>query len=436
MEQQIILAIKNFEKQQSIFDHPARHKIAVKGRRFGLTKGAANDFMKAAIEKKFKRGLWVDTINQNIERYVERFFLPHLKNIPEQHWHWRKQEKILELFGSYIDFRSADRPENIEGFGYDKYFINEAGIILKDPYLWNNAIKPMLWDYKASGVVGGTPKGKGQFWELAERGKDKEQPNYAYFHFTTFDNPYIDVALVKEEIRDMPERVVQQEIYAQFLEDTGVVFRNVLSVATAKPLKAIPEHIYVMGVDLAKVEDYTVITVYDRKENNQVYQERFKTLEWPFQKKKIVEIARAYNNALCALDATGVGDPIADDLIRSGLAIKPIKFTNETKKEMIEKLVIWIEQKKLSIINLEETLGEFNSFTYDISRSGRVMYNAPVGFHDDIVMSHALAVKLLYPVVVEPKQKEQSIIHQELLRQMKGRYEENEIYQDEWDDSA
>ena len=78
------LKIKNFDKQQAIFDHPARYKIVVKGRRFGLTRGAANDFIKTAFEEKFKAGLWVDTVNTNIDRYVERYFMPHLKNIPKQ----------------------------------------------------------------------------------------------------------------------------------------------------------------------------------------------------------------------------------------------------------------------------------------------------------------------------------------------------------------
>ena len=51
------LAIENFPQQQSIFDSPARVKLAAKGRRFGLTKGAANDFMISALEGKFKKGL-------------------------------------------------------------------------------------------------------------------------------------------------------------------------------------------------------------------------------------------------------------------------------------------------------------------------------------------------------------------------------------------
>jgi len=80
------LEIQNFEKQQAIFDHPAKFKIAVKGRRFGLTKGAANDFIICALERTFKKGLWVDTVNSNIERYVERYFIPNLKKLPRDMW--------------------------------------------------------------------------------------------------------------------------------------------------------------------------------------------------------------------------------------------------------------------------------------------------------------------------------------------------------------
>jgi hypothetical protein len=429
----ITLAIKNFPAQQSIFASPARHKIAVKGRRFGLTKGAANDYMVCAFNKTFKRGLWVDTVNSNIDRYVERFFLPHLHKIPQDLWHWRKQEKILEMFGTYIDFRSADRPENIEGFGYDKYFINEAGIVLKDEYLWNNAIKPMLWDYEATGVVGGTPKGKGEFFRLAERGKDPAQTGYEFFHFTSFDNPYLNHTLLKEDMASMPDRVIKQEIYAEFLDDSGVVFREVMRCATAEPQSPKNDHMYVMGVDLAKVQDFTVLTVYDRTNNHQVYQKRMNQLDWNLQKKYIYETCKHYNNALVMLDATGLGDPIADDLSRMGVPVEPFKLTNESKKQIIEKLVIWIEQGKMRFINLPETITELTNFTYDISSSGRIMYEAPAGFHDDIVIAHALAVWSLQPVIVPIKPKETSILHQEYLRQLGGHNEQSVQDWDEWE---
>jgi hypothetical protein len=429
----IELGIRNFPNQQRIFDSQVKHMVVSKGRRFGLTKGAANDFIKSALMGKFRRGLWIDTVNANIERYVERYFLPHLKKLPENIWHWRKQEKILEIRNAYIDMRSADRPENIEGFGYDKYFINEAGIVLKDEYLWNNAIRPMLWDYKDThGVIGGTPKGKGVFFEMSERGKDPTQPDYEFLTFTTFDNPFIDVKSIREEIDSMPERVVKQEIYAEFLDDTGVVFRGITGVLTAKPSEPKNGHLYVVGVDLAKVQDFTVISVFDRTDNQQVYFKRINQIEWPLQKKYIIDITEHYNKALTMLDATGIGDPIADDLLRAGVAVEPIKLTNESKKEIIEKLVIWIEQKKLKLLNLEEQLRELTNFTYDISSSGKIMYSAPAGFHDDIVIADALAVWSLQPLIKEPEKEPPSIIHEAYLRQKRGEYEIPDI-EDQWD---
>lgn len=408
----IQLPIKNYDKQQSIFDHPARYKIATKGRRFGLTRGAANDFIKQALLGTFTQGLWVDTVNKNIDRYIERYFLPALRNLPEEIWRWRKIDKILEIKNAYIDFRSADNPENIEGFGYDKAFLNEAGIILKDSYLWHNAIQPMLLEFKPQTVIGGTPKGKGLFYELYLRGQDKGHEDYAAFHFTTFDNPYLDHDTIRKELDRVPELVRRQEYFAEFLDDIGVVFRGVDRVASARPQKPMTNHLYVMGVDLAKVEDYTVIAVYDRKNNMQVFQKRFRSLEWPFQKKQIREIARHYNNAVVVLDATGLGDPIADDLIRDGVAVEPVKLSNQSKKEIIEKLSIWIEQQIIRILPIEETLTELKSFTYDVTAQGNIRYSAPAGFHDDIVIAHALAISHLHHVYKEEKPKEKTLLQE------------------------
>lgn len=271
----------------------------------------------------------------------------------------------------------------------------------------------MLWEYKPNTVIGGTPKGKGQFFELSLRGQDPTQQEYKFFNYSSFDNPYLDTKALEEDMKSMPERVVQQEIYAQFLEDTGVVFRGVREIATATPEKPKPNNVYVMGVDLAKVQDWTVIAVYDRKTNEQVYQDRFKTLEWPFQKKKIKAVSRHYNNALVVLDATGLGDPIADDLIRDGVPVEPYKLTNQSKKELIEKLSVLIEQKRIKILNIEDTIAELNSFTYDVTNSGRITYNAPVGFNDDIVIAHGLAVWSLTPLYPEPNPEPVSLIQRE-----------------------
>jgi len=420
----VALPIKNFEAQQKIFDCQAQNVIVPKGRRFGITRGAANDFIKKGLSGKFKKGLWVDTVNANIERYVERYFLPALSKLPQDMWGWRKQQKILQISNSYIDFRSSDNPENIEGFGYDKYFLNEAGIILKNEYLWHNAIKPMTWDFNAHGVIGGTPKGKGLFEQLYLRGLDPNQPKYASFTFTSFDNPYVPHQTILEDIKSMPERVVKQEIYAEFLDDSGVVFRGVREIAVLQPKEPEIGHLYVIGADLAKVQDYTVLAVYDRKTNHQVWQTRFNKLEWGYQKQMIGELSRKYNNALVSIDSTGVGEPIYEDLVRAGVPCEPMHFTNELKKQLVEKLSTWIELKNCYMIQLEETINEFNSFTYDYSeKTGRVIYGAPPGFHDDIVFSHALAIWQLQPILISAQERQMSIIARDIYE--KRRYQQD-----------
>jgi hypothetical protein len=418
--QKIQLPIKNFEAQEHIFNCKKRYIIVPKGRRFGLTRGAANNYIKKALKGQFEKGLWVDTVNVNIERYVERYFIPALTKLPQSMWGWRKQQKILTIGKSYIDFRSVDNPENIEGFGYDMAFLNEAGIILKNQYLWNNAIRPMLWDYECQVIIGGTPKGKGVFYELYQRGLDPKQDNFASFKFSTFDNPYVQKQEILEDMKSMPERVIQQEIYAEFLDDTGVVFSGIKNVAVLQPEEPKRDHIYVIGCDLARLQDYTVLTVYDRQNNHQVYQMRFHQLEWGFQKQKIADLSRKYNNALVKLDSTGIGDPIYDDLLRMNVPVEGVKFTNETKKNLIEKLASWIELGYVKMLNVEETINELNSFTYDISeKSGRVMYSAPIGFHDDIVISHALAISSLNPVIIEVAPEVMTPIQRDLYEKRK-----------------
>lgn len=417
----IVLPIRNFPKQQSIFDNPARYVIVPKGRRFGATNGAANNYIKMAIQRKFSKGLWVDTVNANIERYVERYFIPKLMKLSPSGgmWQWRKQQKILTILDSYVDFRSVDQPENIEGFGYDYAFLNEAGIILKNEYLWQNAIRPMLWDYKCHTVAAGTPKGKGVFHELYQRGLDPKQPDFASLKFSSFDNPYIQRKPIMEDIKSMPQRVVDQEIYAEFLDDTGVVFRGVRDIATLDP-NITPEvnykHMYVIGCDIAKLVDYTVITVFDRTDNNQVFQMKFNNLEYPAIRARIQHVSRKYNNALVMLDSTGVGEPTYDDLSRANVPVQPIHLTNELKKQIIEKLSTWIEMKYFRLLKDDDTINELNSFTYDISeKTGRVFYGAPVGFHDDIVISLALAVWGMNPVMRKQPTEEMSIIQRDIL---------------------
>jgi len=386
----IDINIESHAKQEAVFSSKSKRKIVSKGRRWGFTRGCANDIIESALSG-VGLMLWVDTVHPNIDRYVERYFIPVLKQIPSQYWQWRQQKKEMQILNSRIDFRSADRPENIEGFGYNKIYLNEAGIILKKRYIWENAILPMTMDYNADLIAGGTPKGGGLFKELWYKGNNPNNKDWESFHFTTYDNPYIDKSIIDKLSKDMPELVRRQEIYAEFLEDSAAVFKNIGKCTTSTLEEPMPGKRYIAGIDLAKHIDFTVITILDTT-GRMVYFKRINKLNWGSQKELIIEVIKKYNNAQTLIDSTGVGDPIYDDLQRAGLDIDGYKFTSTTKTNLIESLMIAFETMSISIMNQIELISELDIFSYEINENTRnIKYNAPQGFHDDCVISLALA---------------------------------------------
>jgi hypothetical protein len=52
--------------------------------------------------------------------------------MPKQYWSWNAMKLCLsfsaEVGGGWIDFGSAQHPELMEGFGYRRIGLNEAGL--------------------------------------------------------------------------------------------------------------------------------------------------------------------------------------------------------------------------------------------------------------------------------------------------------------------
>lgn len=201
---------------------PVKYTIVAKGRRFGATRGAAHACIEWAAEG--NKILWGDTINSNITRYWDRYFLPALKNSGLS-FHFDRQKSFATIGPGLIDFRSAEIPENWEGFGYHVIILNEAGIILKDPDLYSKTVLPMLLDYPGSRLFAmGVPKGKilkdgseAPFYRLFKM----EGDNRRALRFSSYDNPLLaakDIQELEVEMAGQDATTVQQEIYGQFLD--------------------------------------------------------------------------------------------------------------------------------------------------------------------------------------------------------------------------
>ena len=266
-------------------------------------------------------------------------------------------------------------------------WMDEGGQIKEEA--WTMALRPALMDKKGIAFFTGTPKGKNWYFQLWTRGQDKTQGDYESWAFPSINNPFIDPAEVAEFARDMPEMSYRQEILAEFLDDVGSVFRKVRSHITGCFEEYSPNKIYYMGVDLAKTEDFTVLTVLDH-EGHVCAWDRFAQLDWVFQQTRVINLAERYH-AKVIIDSSGVGDPIFDDLHRKGLQVVGFKFTNATKKDLIDNLSIRLDNSEVSYPEIPVLINELELFGYTVSKQGVVHYGAPEGYHDDAVISLALA---------------------------------------------
>lgn len=303
--------------------------------------------------------------------------------------------KTVQLVsGSTIEFLSSHDPDSIIGEGLDGLVLDECARVSEPA--WTNSLRPTLTDKLGWALRISTPVGLNWWYKEHQKGKGLFVPSKKRivryresWSFPTSANPYISKQEIADAKDDLPADVFRQEFLAEFLSDASSVFRNIDKVIAGDFMKPEPNLMYYLGVDLAKKSDFTVLTVLDQN-FHLCYFDRFNQLDYTFQKKKIVEIAKNYNNAITNIDSTGVGEPIFDDLSFE-LRVKPYYFTNESKKNLIQNLVLAFEKQILTLPDIPVLLEELRMFGYEITKSGKIRYNAPEGFHDDCVISLALA---------------------------------------------
>lgn len=422
--------------QMEVLQSPSRFKVLVWHRRAGKTTVSMVELIKQAQLKvgvywhvfptysEAKDAIWRDP-NMLFKLIPEELIAPHGKN----------ENDLVVKFrnGSVLRLKGADQPDTFRGSG-------PLGVVWDEFQKqkvegWHVVSKALARNGGWSLFVG-TPAGRNHLFDFYMRGQN---PKYKQWKSWLLKASTSGLIASDELEREWEERLsdefYNQEWEVAWLEGVGQVFKGVKAVCIAKVQPPLPDHFYVCGVDIAKHEDFTVITVFDRSNNTQVFQERFNKIDWPLQRERVAEISKHYNGAICALDATGVGDVFADELGRGGTPVTPIKITETLKREMIQKLSMWIQQKRFSILPLEETIFEFENFAYKKGMTGKYRYEAPSGQHDDIVMSMALAVLELNPVV-HPEIKEELNTLQTFKQGLLSDYREQEEYDtnfNEWE---
>jgi len=304
-----------------------------------------------------------------------------------------KRKNETELYveftnGSILSIHGSDNPDSLRGVDFRGIVIDEWAFVAEN--VWTEIIRPIIAqsiDRWAMFIF--TPHGRNHAYNMWL--KTKDNPEWGHYTLNAEESliiPETELAKIKAEI---PAITYSQEFLCEFGEDASSVFKGVDFCIGGKYEEKKPSYSYVTGVDLAKIEDYTVLTTMCRETRHVVSHRRFNNVEWSVQKETIIDEVNRYNS-MAVIDATGVGDPIFEDLKQAGVNAKPYKFTNPSKKELIDRLIVAIEQRLITFPNIITLIDELKSYAYEITAAHNVRYNAPAGLHDDCVISLALAV--------------------------------------------
>ena len=383
------------KKQQEIIkactDNTTKYIIGCFGRQSGKSFTGQNLILKWALEDNGSTSMWVSPVYSQ----AKKVFSELVNTIAETGLtkSVNKSELFIEFInGSVIYFRSGEREDTLRGYTLDYLVVDEAAYI-KD-VVWSTVLRPTVLVKGKKVLFISTPKGRNWFYNIAVRGYGDENQQYKTFHATSFDTPFITKEELEEAKLSLPDSIYRQEIMAEFIEDGGEVFSSLSSacILTSYPPQVAGEKYY-GGIDFGRQNDYTVLTILNSKgEVVDFYRERQKS--WDIIVSEVVSKLKRWKPVAIA-EVNSIGDVLYENIRKQYPGIQPFVTNNESKQNMIEDLIMGLNENKLVLPTNElntDLYKELSVFTYEYSpKTRRVKYGSPSGFHDDTIISLALA---------------------------------------------
>ena len=299
------------------------------------------------------------------------------------------------ISGSHLSFFSAEQADAIRGQTFDYLIIDEAAFMRSDPEndIWYNVLWPTVKVRGAKIVMISTPRGKnGFFYDYAVRALQGEK-KFKYIKRTI----YGDGLITKEEIealkKNYPPLAWKQEYMCEFLDNAISAipdFEKAFKIFNYDNDR--PQWI---GIDLsANGEDNTIVTWI-----NDLGQVRQRQIDGELDVKyKLIadSINSTKNLEKVYIEQIGIVFLIFFFFMKRVNCRTKVKYwttTNETKADIINLLSMKVSNDEMYLPEEDKKLyGEFCTFTYQVTKTKKVTYGAKTGFHDDRIMSLAIAL--------------------------------------------
>jgi len=328
-----------------------------------------------------------------------------LMKIPKR-WYHKPKRTIVELKnGSRIEC-FPNNPETIRGPTLDIVYCDEMNFIPNDEEMFDAIMWTLVTKKHGKFICSSTPWNTDSvFWRIWN---EPAFEHYAKSHITWRDALEPNGPLS----RNMLEQIRRQyegdpwrwtrEMEAEWSEDVDHwLSQSLIAQCVDGDLDFIPREWsakgdFYVGIDLGKHRDYSVVAVVERKGN---MLRLVHCYQFPLETSYATVIG--YVKALVdkwqlvrriCVDKTGLGDPIVEDMIRSGIPnVEGINFTEPKKEEIATVLKQNMVEGHFKLPYDRDVINELNIERFEITKAGKVRFSHPEGTHDDRFWAVALA---------------------------------------------
>lgn len=380
--------------QREFLEYVSKVKVAACGRRWGKTEACAYDIAYYFLNREnFTQMIVSPTYDQSrlIFTAVESLLYGQVKAEVR-----KTPYPMIKYRNNIISARTADNDgRGLRGFKADRIIVDEAAFV-GDRVIYE-VICPMLADRNGDLVLISTPFGKNHFYDFYMKGAERNS-EFASFSYKSADNPHISREYIEKQRENISQLSFETEYEAKFCDNVSNVFRRD-TIANAVKKEFAPFGKCVMGVDFARYSDYTAIAVLNTDGEWASLGDlvRFNKMTWSGEINIIMENVRKYRPAFIVCDATGVGDPLCENLEKQIMgenlpcSLIRFRFSSESKNLIVDYLNLLLETEKIALKDIPVLIKEMENFEYTYTESGNIKLEAKYSFHDDTVCALALA---------------------------------------------
>lgn len=280
-----------------------------------------------------------------------------------------------------------------EGFTGDVFF-DEFGLLPNDREIYRSIYPTVTRGYKLRIIS--RPFGQSNlFYEIFH--DDAKFPDYRRYTFDIYralqDGNKIDIEKLK---RNFDEDSFAENYECRFVDESTSYFPYAL---LRESIGDAPEQVdggkYYIGIDVARKQHLTVFYVL-LKLGDFVYTKEciaIKNTSFLEQKEKLRQLCGKYHFESGAIDATGIGSQMAEEVHAEFPFIEPVVFTNALKEKLTTGLKRRFENRTIQIPDDPEIISDFHKIRRTVTPNNNVIFDAVANnkSHSDRFWACALA---------------------------------------------